>query len=102
MPRTNRPRRGRADPRDRGAADRPLGGVAPTRRESGPDGDWLVRPIPGSAALKPYRCPGCDQTIPPGTAHVVSWPDDGPVTERRHWHTACWAARARRRPGGRW
>jgi hypothetical protein len=70
--------------------------------ESGPDGDWLVRAVPGAAALKPYRCPGCDQVIPPGTAHVVAWPADaapgvGPA-ERRHWHRSCWRARARRRP----
>ncbi len=102
MPRSNRPRRGRD--RSRGAPDggaRPLGGPAPTRRETGPDGDWLVRPVPGSAAAKPYRCPGCDQLIPPGVPHLVSWPEEASVTDRRHWHTACWAARHRRRPGGR-
>jgi hypothetical protein len=82
----------------------PLGaGLGGTRAESAPDGDWLVRPVPGSAGAKTYRCPGCQQPIPPGVAHLVTWPADGGSTgtagidERRHWHTACWPARLRRR-----
>ena len=44
--------------------------------------------------MSAYRCPGCDQLIPPGVPHVVAWPEDGDaVDERRHWHRACWAAR---------
>jgi hypothetical protein len=75
----------------------PLG---PERIESWPDGDWVVRPTPGAAAVKEYRCPGCDQEIYPGTAHLVVWPAEAPgVTERRHWHTACWQRRLNRRPG---
>ncbi|MCU0266826.1 MAG: hypothetical protein MUC45_12080 [Actinomycetia bacterium] len=82
------------------------------RVEEHPDGTWVVRPVTGSAATKAYRCPGCDQEIRPATPHVVAWPADGPddvdpsagtdptgrLADRRHWHTACWAARARRRP----
>ena len=62
------------------------------------DGDWLVRALPGND--KTYRCPGCDQEIRPGVGHVVVWPADGrgDLTDRRHWHTACWAARDRRGP----
>jgi hypothetical protein len=65
------------------------------------DGDWAVRQIPGGAADKTYRCPGCDQLILPGTAHVVAWPVDGRggTEERRHWHGGCWQARHRRGPG---
>ncbi|HEX3791252.1 MAG TPA: hypothetical protein VHW44_25545 [Pseudonocardiaceae bacterium] len=76
------------------------GGAASARTESHPDGDWLVRPINGSQATKTYRCPGCDHEIQPGVAHVVAWPadDTGSVQDRRHWHTACWAARGRRGP----
>ncbi len=75
-------------------------------RVSGPDGAWFVRTVTAAGALKPYRCPGCDHEIPPGTPHVVVWPADdagdwpygqGRVDDRRHWHTACWNARARRR-----
>ena len=33
--------------------------------------------------------------IPPGTPHVVAWPE-GREDDRRHWHTACWSARGRR------
>ena len=73
------------------------------RVEVGADGEWQVRQVSGSAATRDYRCPGCDQVIPAGTPHLVAWPaaDHGSVADRRHWHTPCWAARGRRRPGGR-
>ena len=90
----NRPRR---DPHV------PLRSAALTRAESAPDGEWLVRTVSGSAAVKDYRCPGCDQLIVAGTPHVVAWPAGayGSVEDRRHWHAPCWTARARRRPGRR-
>ncbi|MGC0422959.1 hypothetical protein ABIA38_008504 [Embleya sp. AB8] len=66
-------------------------------RESGADGDWLVRPISGQAATKTYRCPGCDHEIPPGVPHLVAWSADGRVEERRHWHRPCWNSRGHRR-----
>lgn len=89
-----RPRRkpGRGIPEDR------------DRVEAWPDGEWVVRRLTGSSATKPYRCPGCDQLIPPATPHVVTWPvpgttlSGGGTAERRHWHTACWRARDRRGP----
>jgi len=74
------------------------------------EGGWLVRSISGTAATKAYRCPGCDQEIPPGTPHVVAWPagdgaersstsgvpeEGGGIVERRHWHTGCWRRRSR-------
>jgi hypothetical protein len=64
------------------------------------DGEWSVRTVPAGAAVKSYRCPGCDQEIGPGVAHVVAWPSDGrgDLGDRRHWHTACWQARGRRGP----
>ncbi len=64
--------------------------------ESGPDGEWVVRRITGSASTKAYRCPGCDQLIPDGVPHVVAWPDHVGVDDRRHWHKACWNAKDRR------
>ena len=68
--------------------------------ERHPDGEWVVQRVTGSAATKPYRCPGCDQEIPPATPHVVAFPFDDPagLERRRHWHTPCWAARDRRGP----
>ena len=69
----------------------------------------MVRPLTGSATGKTYRCPGCDQEIRPGTPHVVTWPayardsdldpwdTESSADWRRHWHTACWRARDRRR-----
>jgi hypothetical protein len=92
------PRRTR---RERSGPPPPPGG--PGRTESWPDGEWVVRPVPGAATPKPYRCPGCDQEIAPGTPHLVAWPADGinvGVDERRHWHTACWPHRLHRGPGG--
>ena len=91
------PRRGRPRPRSRA--------VGSARRQVSSDGEWFVRPVSGAAAGKAYRCPGCDQEVRAGVPHVVAWPADGPrsddgaLGERRHWHTPCWAARRRRRPG---
>jgi hypothetical protein len=67
------------------------------------DGEWLVRTVPGDAAAKTYRCPGCDHEIAPGVPHVVAWPADGrgDLGDRRHWHTGWWRARGRRGPTGR-
>jgi hypothetical protein len=99
------PRQNRRRPEEPGAADAAVMGRGAVRRESGSDGEWLVRPVTGAAATKTYRCPGCDQEIRPATPHVVAWPDhsvaeaDGPgLSDRRHWHTTCWTARSRRRP----
>ena len=101
------PRRRRGSPR---GGPRPPGPQA-DRVEEAADGDWVVRAVAGAAAggLKTYRCPGCDQEIRPATPHVVTWPayardsdldpwDTESATDwRRHWHTACWRARDRRR-----
>ncbi len=70
----------------------------PDAIESHADGDWVVRPLTGASATKPYRCPGCDQIITPATPHLVAWPVDRGSEERRHWHTPCWRARDRRGP----
>ncbi|AFM18483.1 hypothetical protein Mycch_3752 [Mycolicibacterium chubuense NBB4] len=81
---------------------------ASRRVEVGADGyDYEVRPVAAARAAKTYRCPGCDQEIKPGTAHVVVWPADsdlasGTVDDRRHWHTPCWTHRATRGPTRRW
>ena len=75
------------------------------RLESYDGEDHVVRRVTGSAATKPYRCPGCHQVIRPATPHTVAWPvlprafasDASGLDERRHWHNACWAARQQRR-----
>jgi hypothetical protein len=77
----------------------PAAPLGPERIEDWPDGDWVVRPVPGAASTKAYRCPGCDQELYPGLAHVVVWPTHGGVASRRHWHTVCWQRRLHRRPG---
>ncbi|RNL84641.1 hypothetical protein EFW17_11535 [Halostreptopolyspora alba] len=66
------------------------------RREEGPDGEWLIRRVSGSAATKTYRCPGCYQLIGPGTPHIVAWRPNGDGADRRHWHSSCWERRAHR------
>ncbi|HJU57494.1 MAG TPA: hypothetical protein VJ774_02030 [Actinomycetota bacterium] len=51
---------------------------------------------------KPYRCPGCDLEVRPGTWHFAVVPQDAP-DERRHWHERCWQIelnRTRGRPSG--
>lgn len=75
-----------------------LGGIRAS--EIGPDGEpYQVRSVRGGT--KEYRCPGCDQVISPGTAHVVVWPEgdaalwERGVSARRHWHTHCWRRRLR-------
>jgi hypothetical protein len=95
-PRRNRPRPEEPAPLDQERIRRGIPAV-----QSWQDGQWQVRNIPASAAVKIYRCPGCDQEIRPGVAHVVAWPADGrgDLTDRRHWHTGCWRARDRRAPG---
>lgn len=59
---------------------------------------WRVRPLPGTGGQKIYRCPGCDHEIRPSVPHVVVWPAEEGLGERRHWHTGCWRARDRRGP----
>jgi len=59
---------------------------------------WRVRQLTGTGTAKTYRCPGCDHEIPPGVPHVVVWPVDGGLADRRHWHSGCWRARDRRSP----
>ncbi|MDH6459993.1 hypothetical protein M2302_000144 [Micromonospora sp. A200] len=94
-PRRNRPRRDDAAHLE---SDRVRQGVASVQQWR--DGEWQVRGIGGGASTKTYRCPGCDQEIRPGVAHLVAWPADGTgdLTDRRHWHSGCWRARDRRGP----
>jgi len=69
----------------------------PPQTQAWPDGEWVVRQVPGAAAAKTYRCPGCDQEIRPGVPHVVVWPAESPgPAERRHWHNSCWQRRPSR------
>jgi hypothetical protein len=102
---TPRRTRGGAGPGTAGAGRGPgrdPATIGPEQIESWPDGDWVVRLVPGAASAKSYRCPGCDQEIPAGTPHLVAWPSlsSGP-SERRHWHRPCWDRRMQRRPGRR-
>ncbi|RNE48669.1 hypothetical protein C5L39_07715 [Corynebacterium alimapuense] len=56
---------------------------------------YLFRLMGAAAATKFYLCPGCNQNIPPGVAHIVAWPKDSGrgAEDRRHWHRHCWDRR---------
>lgn len=96
MPRSNRRRREVTSLR----IERALGGL--TRTENHPDGVWHVRRVAGAGPPRRYLCPGCQQVFDGTRPHVVAWPAEGlgSLSDRRHWHTTCWQARNRRRPGG--
>ncbi|HKU29698.1 MULTISPECIES: ATP/GTP-binding protein [Arthrobacter] len=108
MPRSNRPRRSesaKASWKRTGQSpdldlERARAGIA--RRESAPDGDWMVRTMTARNAEKTYICPGCHTAIMPGIAHLVVWSDThlfgaaAGLAERRHWHTNCWTGRTYR------
>lgn len=90
------PRRNRSKGSDREAPRQAPPGGSLRRIESFQDDDWVVQTVAGTSG-RSYRCPGCDQEIPPGVGHVVAWPGHGAgVEDRRHWHRACWSARDRR------
>ena len=74
----------------------PAAPLGPERIEDWPDGDWVVRQIPGAAATKAYRCPGCDHEILPATPHTVAWPVVEGLADRPPRHTPCGRARGRR------
>lgn len=72
------------------------------KKRSGPSTSTPRRPpdpsdVPGAElrfvqpyeATKPYLCPGCNGTIPPGLGHMVVVPPEDPDL-RRHWHRGCW------------
>jgi hypothetical protein len=104
VPRRNLPaRHAAARKAGRAASGEPAGGLpAGERMQSWRGVEYRVRPVAGAAssAARPYRCPGCDQLLAAGVAHLVAWPaEDLEATDRRHWHTACWQARDRRAPG---
>jgi hypothetical protein len=120
MPRSNRPRRpafGKGPAAKGGPAGKVAGkkgsGEVPeldleraragiARRESAPDGEWMVRTMTARNAEKTYICPGCSTAVVPGVAHLVVWQEDAlfgseaGLRERRHWHTNCWLSRSYR------
>ena len=59
---------------------------------------YEVKRVDGPSAVKDYICPDCGNTIAPGEAHVVVWPE-GDSDLRRHWHKHCWRIEVRRSRG---
>lgn len=102
MPRSNRPRR-KGKPQSQGPSVAPAmaqGSWVSTTRYAGQE--WSVRQVRANDSGRTYVCPGCQQQVSAGVSHAVVWPNDGMggLDNRRHWHTPCWSARERRRPGG--
>jgi hypothetical protein len=94
MPRRHRSARERAAASD--APPRPTGVASEWALLDG----YTVRAVSGEKG-KPYRCPGCQQLIHPGTPHLVVMPE-GSLQDRRHWHSPCWRRELKlRRPSGR-
>lgn len=96
MPRSNRPRRGRAAAGSETEVDlqRALYGLPRTESKRG--GVWNVQRVSGASAVKTYVCPGCSLEVSEGQAHTVAWRADGllgdaaDLSARRHWHDHCW------------
>jgi hypothetical protein len=103
MARSNRPRRHGRPRKGSGG-----GGVPPSLQRGGvvevryAGQSWAVRQVRPNDSGRDYLCPGCQQQVSAATAHTVVWPAASmqEVENRRHWHTVCWSARERRRPGG--
>jgi len=101
MPRSSSSRRSSKWQRPRRELSTSLNGLRRTVDE--PDGTWVVQQVRGSDSGKVYVCPGCNQELPAATPHTVAWrsADDfgygTGLVGRRHWHTACFNARHRRR-----
>lgn len=96
MPRTNRPRRGRAGSGDDGSVDLERALYGFPRSESKRGAVWNVQRVSAASAVKEYVCPGCGRGIAEGQAHTVAWRADGllgdaaDLAARRHWHDHCW------------
>ncbi|WP_349828968.1 hypothetical protein [Brevibacterium litoralis] len=101
MPRSSSSRRNNKWARETRALSYSLNGLRRSTDE--PDGRWTVQQVRGNDSGKTYVCPGCRQDLPASTAHTVAWRSEEEfgigvgLDHRRHWHTACWNARHRRR-----
>lgn len=103
MGRSNRKRRGGKVPPRRGGP--PVSDRGPVLDEVEFAGqEWTFRQVRGNDSGRTFLCPGCQQDVPASTPHTVAWPSSSMtgVENRRHWHTTCWNARDRRRPGHAW
>lgn len=95
MPRSNHPRRRKAEDDDGSGLSRLIAGWKRTEHRRG--NEWYVQPISAAQATKSYSCPGCQLAVAPATAHLVVWRADGVMGDsadlagRRHWHSHCWS-----------
>jgi hypothetical protein len=87
VPRRTRPKKRRGRAAADASEEEPVMRAPDVVRHAPPG--WQVRIIQPAAAIKEYRCPGCNHEIRPKTKHVVAWREDAEDL-RRHWHTPCW------------
>ncbi|WJZ02382.1 hypothetical protein [Corynebacterium freiburgense] len=98
MPRRNRTKRPQRKEERNAPRALPRDGAAYFGTQIQPGPRWtfgepyMVRRMGSAAAKKFYVCPGCNQNIPPGVAHIVAWPEHH-ADDRRHWHSPCWDRR---------
>ncbi len=81
---------------------RPLSTGSVRCREEHADGGWLVATRPARHDGTHYTCPICGNRLAGSQAHLVVWPEDGSVADRRHVHRTCWQRRATQRDPVRW
>jgi hypothetical protein len=93
VPRSNRPKRSRAD-RNQEAEELNVDAVriGVKRTEIKRGVSYVVQSTAGTLADdgKTWICPSCHITITKGTAHTVAWDEVRGIDTRRHFHNHCW------------
>lgn len=92
MPRSNRPKRSKANPEHEELnLDRVRSGAKRTEVKRGVT--YVVQSSTGRNAEedKTWVCPNCHLNISIGQSHLVVWDEVRGLETRRHFHTTCWA-----------
>ena len=92
MPRSNRPKKTKKQ-QEEPELNLELARRGSKRQETKRGVEYYVQPTSGQNAEpgKTWICPHCSGTITKGTAHLVAWQVFRDASERRHFHTNCWA-----------
>ena len=92
MPRSNRPKRGKAKVESVEELDLNTVRLGLRRSEIKRDVDYITQTSIGANADdgKTWVCPHCHLQISKGLSHIVAWDELRGVETRRHFHNACW------------